>query len=165
VHELGVAAGDEQRDKGKRRRAFGKKRREQVALEVVDPQGGDTQRKAEGMGEGGAHQQGPGEPRARGVAHGGQIVNISLRLAQHLPRQRNEAPDVVARGKLGDHPPVGLVHGHLGMHRLRDEAPGCCIVERDAGFVTGSLDPEDQHANDFDTIQPPSRSQGRPQGR
>jgi hypothetical protein len=98
------------------------------------------------MGEGGAHQQSSGQTRTGRVAHPGEIVNISLCLPKHLSRQRDEAPDMVARGELGHHAPVGLVHGDLRMDRVRGEPPGRGVVERDAGFVTRRLDPEDQHA-------------------
>jgi hypothetical protein len=35
------------------------------------------------------------------------------------------------------------------MHRVREQAPGALVVERDAGFVAGSLDAEDQHVRGF----------------
>jgi len=50
------------------------------------------------------------------------------------------------------------------MDRVPCEPPGCGVVKGDAGFVTRSLDPEDQHADDFDTIQPPSRPQAKTAG-
>jgi hypothetical protein len=37
------------------------------------------------------------------------------------------------------------------MHRVSEQPP---VVQRDAGFVAGSLDAEDQHQGDFDTIRP-----------
>ena len=68
---------------------------------------------------------------------------------------------MVARGELRHHPAVGRVHRDLRMQRVREQPPGvAAVVERDAGFVAGGLDAEDQHqAHDFDTIQPLSRPQ------
>src|SRR6185436_19872690 len=96
-HELGVAAGHEQRNERERGRPLGKKRREKMALQVVESHGRDPQRDTKGVSEGGTHQQSPGEARSRGVTHAAEIVNISLGGAKYLPRQRDEAPDVVAR--------------------------------------------------------------------
>jgi hypothetical protein len=49
---------------------------------------------------------------------------------------------MVTGGELRNHPAVGLVHGDLGMHRLGEQP---AVVKGDAGFVTRSLDAEDEH--------------------
>jgi hypothetical protein len=38
---------------------------------------------------------------------------------------------------------------------MGEEASFAAVVERNAGFIAGSLDSEDEHQTDFDTIQPP----------
>jgi hypothetical protein len=68
----------------------------------------------------------------------------AFRLGQHPLQQRDQAPDVVARCQFRHHAAIGLVHRHLGMHRMAEQAaPG--IVERDAGFVAGGFDAEHFH--------------------
>jgi hypothetical protein len=47
------------------------------------------------------------------------------------------------------------VHRDLRIHTLRKQF---ALVERNAGFVAGSLDPKDQHEVDSDTIQPLSEA-------
>ena len=39
-----------------------------------------------------------------------------------MPSQRHQAPDVVARGELGHHAAVLVVHLDLRMHRVREQA-------------------------------------------
>ena len=52
---------------------------------------------------------------------------------------------MVARGELGNHAAVGLVHRRLRMHRVRDQPAGVTVVKGDAGVVARGLDAEDQH--------------------
>ena len=63
-HELGVAAGDQQRDERKGGRLGRQQGRQQVAFEVVDADRRDAQRRRQAVGEGGADQQGAGQARA-----------------------------------------------------------------------------------------------------
>jgi small subunit ribosomal protein S21 len=46
------------------------------------------------------------------------------------------------------------------MHRVRGEAAGGRVVERDARFIARRLDAKDEHSIDFDTIQPPFEAEG-----
>ncbi len=55
--------------------------------------------------------------------------------------QRHHAPDVVARGELGHHAAVRLVHRHLRMQRVGQQAASA-VVEREAGLVAGGFDAE-----------------------
>src|SRR5712664_1349171 len=66
--------------------------------------------------------------------------------AQQVAAERHQAPDVVARRKLGHHAAVRLVHGDLGVHPMSQQPAGGAVVKRYAGFVAGALDAEDQHA-------------------
>jgi len=47
---------------------------------------------------------------------------------------------MVAGGKLRDDPPVGLVHGDLGVDRLGQEAP---VIKGHPSLVARGLDAED----------------------
>src|SRR6185436_2616121 len=104
---------------------------------------------------GSAHQQRACEPGTFGVADALQILSPFPRLFQHRAGQRDQAPDMVPGGELRDDPAVGLVHGDLGMDRLGEQPP---VVERYAGLVAGSLDTEDEHQGDSDTIRTPFRN-------
>ena len=154
-HQLSVAARNEKGDEGKCGPPSGEQRRKQVAFQVMDSKYRNRQRFSERVGEGSADQQGAGEPGALGIAHAAQLGHPVSGAFENQARERHEAPNVVARGKLGHDPAVGLVHRHLRMHHVGEQAPLGAVVQRDAGFIAGSLDPEDEHQSDFDTIQPP----------
>jgi tRNA A22 N-methylase len=47
---------------------------------------------------------------------------------------------MVARGELGYHAPVGLMHGYLAVYLVRQETAACAVVEPDARLVTRGLD-------------------------
>ena len=51
---------------------------------------------------------------------------------------------MVARGQFRHHAAVGLVHRHLRMHGMGEQA-ALRVVEGDAGFVAGGFDAEDKH--------------------
>src|SRR5262249_19657210 len=74
----------------------------------------------------------PASPGPGVLPTAGRMVNFSLAGARSLPVNRDEARMVAGGAELGTAPPVGLVHGHLGMDRVRGEAPGRGVVERDA---------------------------------
>ena len=126
----------------------------------MDPDGRDSERQGEGMSKRSADQKRTRQAGAFGIANSFKIHRLTTRSGEHFPGQRHEAPDMVAGGELGHDAPVGVVHRYLGVHGVRKQTPGAAVVERDAGFVAGSLDAEDQHAGDFDTIQPLSRAAG-----
>src|SRR2546430_7957729 len=49
---------------------------------------------------------------------------------------------MVARGELGHPSAVGVVHADLRMHGVGEQA---AVINRNAGFIAGGLDAEDQH--------------------
>src|SRR3982751_2678619 len=126
-----------------------------MALQVMDAEYRNAERHTERLGIRGADEQRAGEAGPFGVANAGQLAHRAPRAREHQAGERHEALDVVARGELGDDAAVGFVHGHLRVHSVRGQAAGGAVVERDARFVAGSLDAEDEHSFDFDTIQPP----------
>jgi hypothetical protein len=146
-HELGVPARHQQGDEREARRTHRQQRGQQMPLEVMDADGRDVQREREGMREGGAHQQGAGQAGTLGVADALELPDLSLCNVKNPPGQRHQAADMVPRGELGDDPAVGLVHGNLGMHGVREQAPGLPVIQGDARLVAGGLDPEEQHGH------------------
>src|SRR5690606_9569020 len=122
----------------------GEQGRQEMALEMVDPDGRLAQREGRGGPEGGAHQQRAGQARPGGIGDRVDRVEGDARGLADLAHEARQAPDVVARGELRDHAAVALVHRHLGMQRLAEQA-GAGVVEGDAGLVAGSLDAEYTH--------------------
>ena len=67
-------------------------------------------------------------------------------LLQRVADERQGAADMVARGKFRYHAAVLGVHLDLRVQSVRKQA-AFRIVERDAGFVAGGFDAEDQHGS------------------
>ena len=112
---------------------------------MVDAKRGDAQRRGQPVGERGANQQRPSQARAFGVANGAQLAEILAGRRENASSKRGQAADVIAGGEFGYHPPVGLVHRHLRMQGVREQAAGVAVVQRDASLVARGLDAEDQH--------------------
>jgi hypothetical protein len=70
------------------------------------------------LGEAGADQQGAGQARSGRVGDGVDVPAAAPASASTALQQRNQAPDVVARGQFGHHAAVGLVHRDLRMHGM-----------------------------------------------
>src|SRR3954469_21131172 len=126
-----------------------------MALQVVDAEYRNAERHSERLGIRGADEQRAGEAGPFGVANAGQLAHRLPPPRDDPAGERAKAVDVIAGGELGDDAAVGFVHGDLRVHSVRGQAAGGAVVERDARFVAGSLDTEDEHSIDFDTIQPP----------
>jgi small subunit ribosomal protein S21 len=45
------------------------------------------------------------------------------------------------------------------MHRVGEQTPRLRVVQRDPRLIARSLDPKDEHHDDFDTIQPPNEAE------
>ena len=144
LHQLAVAAGNQQGDEREGGRIGFEQRREQVAFEMVDADDRHLEREAQRGGNAGADQQRPGQPRPFGIGDGLDIVQGAAGLLQDLPGQRQHAPDVVARGEFRHHPAVFGVHRHLGVQRMGEQA-ALRMVQSNAGFIAGGFDSEDEH--------------------
>ena len=72
-------------------------------------------------------------------------VAAVLTLLAAMAWVRIRAPHVIARRELRDDAAERPVHGHLRMQRV-GEQPALGVVERDSGFVAGSLDAQHAHA-------------------
>src|SRR5256885_17251143 len=58
--------------------------------------------------------------------------------------QRQQAPDVVARGQLGHHAAVGAMQLHLAEELVREQ-PRARIEHRGGAFIAGGLEGQDTH--------------------
>ena len=65
-------------------------------------------------------------------------------LRQRMLEQRDRAPDMVARRQFRHHAAVLLVHRHLRVQGVGQQA-ALRVVEREAGFVTGGFDAKNNH--------------------
>ena len=116
-----------------------------MPLEMVDAEGRHAERGGERVGEGGPGEQSAGKAGALRIGDRPELRNGAAGTREHVPGEGYEAPDMVARGELGDHAAVGFMHLDLGVHHVREQPPGRGVVQRHAGLVAGGLDAEDQH--------------------
>ena len=94
------------------------------------------------MCERGAYQERARKTRTLGVADRIDGREIDPRLGQRLLNQRQHPAYVIARGELGNHPPVAFVQLRLTVQCVRKQ-PLPARVEGDPGFVAGCFDSED----------------------
>ncbi|MNT35907.1 hypothetical protein D3C72_1719560 [compost metagenome] len=115
-----------------------------MAFKVMDAYGGKMARPGEGLRHAGADQQGAGQTRPCRIGHRADVGHLQAGLFEHLAGQGHDTADMVARGEFGHHAPIFLVHGDLGMQRVRKQTPfrtnGC-----DTGFVAGAFKAENNH--------------------
>ncbi|MCY1365309.1 hypothetical protein D9M69_521490 [compost metagenome] len=139
-----MAAGHQQRHEGEVRPRVRQHRRQQMPFQVVDTDGRQVARPGERLRDAGAHQQGACQTGAGRVGDRADIGHLQARLVQDLAGKRHDAADMVARGEFRHHAPVFLVHGDLGVQRVREQTPfstdGC-----NAGFVAGAFKAENNH--------------------
>jgi hypothetical protein len=128
-----------------------------MALEMMDADQGPVERRSQAAGHRHAGEQRARQPRALGAGHGIDVTQAAAGIGQRLSGERQQPADVVTRGELGHHAAVALVHGHLRMQALGEQALAGA-VERDAGFVAGGFDAEHEHG----AIVPQPRRPGRP---
>ncbi len=159
LEQLRVAARDEQRDEGKRRRISGEKRRQEMTFQVMDTYGRSVQRRGDRTSHAGADEQRTGKPRPAGVGDDVHLVERRPGLNEHLPQQRQHAADVVAGRQLRNDTAVGRVKvdlavqglpaqlGKVSSQRANDSSPG---------FVARSLDPDDVHRSESRSSTPVS---------
>ena len=119
-----------------------------MAFEVVNGDGRGTQGRGKSFREGGANQQCTCEPRALCVGNGMNGFERSSAVCEYAPQKRDGAPDVVARGELGNDATVFLMHGDLRVQAVGYET-SVRVVECNAGFVAGRFNAENEHGRDF----------------
>ena len=143
-----MAAGHQERHKGKGGRVRFQERGEEVPFHVMNGQGGDAEGQGEAAPEGRPHQQGAHEPGAGGIGHAIEIIELPAGLGQHAFKERQEATAVVPAGELGHHAAVGGVEVDLAVEGVSDQ-PTLRIEERETGFVAGAFDAKDAHERNY----------------
>ncbi len=139
-----VATGHEQREVWEGRRVGLEQRSEEVTLEVMDADGGQSPRKGQRPGERGARQKRTDQARSGRVGHAIEFGCAGTGFIQRPLDQRQQALDMVARSQFRDHTTVGLVQIDLGVQHMREQA-AAVIEDGDGGFVAGGFESEDAH--------------------
>ena len=115
-----------------------------MSLEVMHRQRRNIQRHCQRLGKTRPRQQRPRQARASRIGNRINIAARESRLSEYPLRQWNQPPNVIARSQLGNHTAIGLVHRHLGVYRVRQQAT-LRVVKRDTGFVARGFDAEYKH--------------------
>ncbi|ABA52958.1 hypothetical protein BURPS1710b_A0840 [Burkholderia pseudomallei 1710b] len=144
AHQLRMAARHEQRDERKRRRLGDEQRRQQMPFEVVDADGRLVPRERERVRDARADEQRAREAGPLRERDRVDVVAARAACGEHLFEQRQRAANVVARRELGNDTAVFAVHRDLRVKRVREQA-ALGVVEREAGFVAGAFDAENEH--------------------
>jgi N6-L-threonylcarbamoyladenine synthase len=144
AHELRMAAGHQQRHERELGRVRCQQRRQQVAFQVVHAQHRLVERQPLAARDRRADEQGARQARTLRVRDGIDVGRRDIRSLQRLLQQGDRAADMVARGQFRHHAAIFLVHRHLRVQRMRQQAPAC-VIQGQAGFVTGRFDAENDH--------------------
>ncbi len=120
-------------------------RREEMALHVVYRDDRTVPGQPQARRHAAADHQCADEARPRGV--GDRIGALDACLRQHLLHQRQQAPDVVARGYFRHDSAVNRVQVHLAVQRIGEQAPFRGI-QRDPGLVAAGFDTENVHGGE-----------------
>ncbi len=140
----GVPARDLQRNIRKFRGIRLKRRRQQVAFEVVHADHRHAQRVTERARHAGPHQQCPDQAGSRRIGNPVNGLQREPGPGQGLLDHRQQARDVVARGEFRHHAAMRGMNGHLAENPVRDQAP-VAVVDGHRGLVAGGFDAEDYH--------------------
>src|SRR5436190_9282334 len=105
-----------------------------MTFEMMDAEDWDGQSFAQRVGEGSANQQRAGETWALGIANSPQIPRAASGFAEDLAGKGHQSLDMIARGELGHHAAVNVVHCHLRMNGVAEELASSAVIQRDAGF-------------------------------
>ena len=114
AHELGVAAGDNQAQVGKRRRGRFDEDRVDMAFQMVDPDQRTSQPQRKGFGKAQTHQQRADQPRSVGDGDSVEVAGRQAGFLQGLTHDRDDSSLMIARGQLGHHAPIAQVRSLLG---------------------------------------------------
>ncbi len=132
-----AAARDEHQVGRLRRRHLGQPAGEQVAMEVVDGHDGDRARRGERLGGLQAAEQRADEPWPLGDGDLIDGVGLHPGRAQGIRHHRTDRLDVLARGELGHHAAVRIVHA---LRRDRVAQHALAVEHGRARVVAGGLD-------------------------
>ncbi len=143
-HQLRMAARYQQCDEGEGRRLGRQQGRQQVTLKVMDADDRLVPCQRQRVGDPGADQQRAGQARSLGVGDRIDRGGRDAGALQHLAEQGQHTPDMVARRQFRHHAAVCAVHLDLRVQGV-GEQPLRRVVQRQAGFVAGTFDTENEH--------------------
>src|SRR5258706_6512016 len=92
-----------------------------MSLEVMHADDGLCQGQAKRVGDARSTQERCRKPGTLGVSNAIEVHEAAMRFAEHTLRQRQHAPDMVARGELGHYAAVDFVQGDLRMQSIREQ--------------------------------------------
>ena len=84
-----------------------------MPLKVMNAEGGNVQCVGKAVGDAGTHQQCARKAGTLGVGNGIEVSERKVVLSQQFPRERDDAPNVIARGQFRNNAAVVGVHGDL----------------------------------------------------
>jgi len=128
-----------------------------MAFQVVNANGGYAQRVRQTVGHAGADQKGTGQARAFGIGDCVDLIQRPPAGGEHLAGQGQQAPDVVAGGKLRHHAAVFGMHVDLECRAWASSplAYPCSgagssnratpVSSQDVSIPKTSMSPRDQH--------------------
>jgi len=90
-----------------------------MAFEVMHRHGRNAERGGQSFGKSRADEQGAGQSRALRVGDRVKLAERVPAIGHYLAQQGYGAPDVIARGELGDDAAVGAVHQYLRVQGVR----------------------------------------------
>ena len=98
-------------------------------------------------------QQSTSQTGAARIRNHIQLRERQRRLRHHLLNQGQDAPNMVATGKLGHHTTIGFVHSGLCMqglrHQHRQGAARVSTHQSHAGFITRRFNAQYPHGDEF----------------
>ena len=144
LDEHRVAARDEQRQERKLRGRFLQERCEQMPFEVVNGHRWYAPGVGQASPQGGAGQQGPGQPWARGVGDPVDIGRLACGVLESFLEERQQLAYVIAGGELRDHATVSIVQRCLAEKTMREQ-PLSVVKHGDRRFIAGGFDAQHSH--------------------
>jgi len=115
-----------------------------MSFQMVHGQQGSLQGISQRLGGTESHQERPHQTGALGDGNGVEVTGVNGRFLEGLANDGENRFHVFSGRKLGHHAPIGAVYGNLAGHHIGAN-PSAILHHRRRRFITGSLNPEDQH--------------------
>jgi hypothetical protein len=141
LDEERMSAGDQQRQVWEGRGLTFEQRRQQVALQMMNAEGGHIPGIGETARQARSGEQRSDEARPCGIGDPADITRGAARVLQRALNQRQQAPDVIARCEFRHHATVRAMQLHLAVELVRQQA-GARIQHRGSALVTGGFEGE-----------------------
>jgi len=114
------------------------KNRMDVALDMVDPDQGDSLYQRQRLGVGNAHQQASDKARTASDGYCIDVAQLDAGLLDCAADNRDDGPQMLARGQFGNNTAVLAMHVDLrGDHAGKDDS--ACSNDSCRRFVTGTF--------------------------